>query len=96
MRTAWRWTLLVAAVLGLVPSPLRAEGTPQEQPRKIQNEESVVGKARALRERADAHDDAGRHAEAIQNYESAIQLLRALGSDHAELALSLKQPGLCA
>ena len=86
MKAARRWTLLAAAVLFLAPGSLWAEDVPKDDRPNVKDEDPVVGKARARRKRADALRVARRHAEAIQDYESAIRILRALGGDHEELA----------
>ena len=56
-------------------------------------EDEIVRKARVLRQRADAHQDARRVEQAVSHYRKAIRLLRARGGDHEELATTLNNLG---
>ena len=91
VRLAIRALLVALALPMALAATAQADESPDAKAPKAQTEDPVVAKARALRERGDAHQRAQRSDEAIASYQAAIELMQSSGGDHEELALALNE-----
>ena len=88
-RSSWSRTLFMASALLCAAGSTQAEEPHDVEGPKARSEDADVDKARALLVRGDAHREARRFKEAIEDYRAAITALRTRGGDHLYLAMSL-------